>query len=336
MFDPIVLRSLGEDTARKFVTQLLTALAHLRALAGEAFGFGGKRLPGVETHLWVREVSRIERAVTPTEDGQVFRFADDGHIGAEDSAVWLPAIYCRECGRAGWMTALEPGTDAVVLDGAEIRKASVDKPELPRPLIDATNEYRRAVAEGMEPGAFDGEDGKRALMWFHTSTRTLITSEPSDEDRAEGRSVPVLTYAGLNATEYAREQVCPNCGGAGRGALHRFACTGPAPEILPCTSEEQEFAAAAERINHWLDADNASEVRIGVMCRTRGQLSRVVAGLADHGIDAVQTKKRRTRLPRTSQRDDHARRQGNGVHPRHPHGRGQRHHAGALPPQAPL
>ena len=212
MFDPIVRRSLGEDTAREFVTHLLTAVAHLRALAGEAYGFGGKRLPGVETHLWVREVSRIERAVTPTEDGQVFRFADDGHIGTEDSAVWLPAIYCRECGRAGWMTALEPGTDAVVLDGGTIRKASVDKPELPRPLIDATNEYRRAVAEGMEPGAFDGEDGKRALMWFHTSTRTLSTSEPSDEDRAEGRSVPVLTYSGLNAADYAREQVCPNCG----------------------------------------------------------------------------------------------------------------------------
>ena len=82
----------------------------------------------------------------------------------------------------------------------------------------------------------------------------------------------------------------PELWGAGRGALHRFACTGPAPEILPCTSEEQELATAAERINHWLDADNASVVRIGVMCRTRGQLSRVVAGLADHGIDAMQTK----------------------------------------------
>ena len=212
MFDPIVLRSLGENTAREFVTHLLTAVAQLRALVGEAYKFEGKRLPGVETHLWVREVSRIERAVTPTEDGQVFRFADDGHIGADDAAVWLPAIYCRECGRAGWMTALEPGTDAVVLDGGEIRKASVDKPELQRPLIDATNEYRRVVAEGMEPGAFDGEDGKRALMWFHTSTRTLSTSEPSEEALAEGSSVPVLTYSGLGAEDYAREQVCPNCG----------------------------------------------------------------------------------------------------------------------------
>nr|WP_305082881.1 DEAD/DEAH box helicase [Corynebacterium sp. CCUG 69979] len=212
MFDPIVLRSLGEDTAREFVTHLLTAVAHVRALAGEEYGFGGKRLPGVETHLWVREVSRIERAVTPTEDGQVFRFGDDGQLGADDAAVWLPAIYCRECGRAGWMTALEPGTDAVVLDGGAIRKASVDKPELPRPLIDATNEYRRGVADGAELSAFDDEDGKRALMWFHTSTRTLSTSEPSEEARAEGSSVPVLTYSGLGAEDYARDQVCPNCG----------------------------------------------------------------------------------------------------------------------------
>ena len=64
----------------------------------------------------------------------------------------------------------------------------------------------------MEPGAFDGEDGKRALMWFHTSTRTLSTSEPSEEALAEGSSVPVLTYSGLGAEDYAREQVCPNCG----------------------------------------------------------------------------------------------------------------------------
>ena len=31
MFDPIVVRSLGETTAREFVTHLLTAVAHVRA-----------------------------------------------------------------------------------------------------------------------------------------------------------------------------------------------------------------------------------------------------------------------------------------------------------------
>ena len=214
MFDPIVVRTLGETTAREFVTHLLTALAQIRALAGEELGFGGKRLPGVETHLWVREVSRIERAVTPTEDGETFRFADDGQLGGDNAGVWLPATYCRSCGRAGWMTALEPGTDAVVLNGSEIRKASVDKPELVRPLIDATAEHREAVRQHLELTQLGDEDGNRVLMWFHTKSRTLSRTEPSEEELAEGSSVPVLTYTGLNAEELAREQTCPSCGEA--------------------------------------------------------------------------------------------------------------------------
>ena len=214
MFDSIVVRTLGETTAREFVTHLLTAVAQIRALAGEEFGFGGKRLPGVETHLWVREVSRIERAVTPTEDGETFRFADDGQLGGDNAGVWLPATYCRSCGRAGWMTALEPGTDAVVLNGAEIRKASIDKPELVRPLIDATAEHREAVKNHLELTQLGDEDGHRVLMWFHTQSRMLSRTEPSEEELAEGSSVPVLTYTGLNAEELAREETCPSCGEA--------------------------------------------------------------------------------------------------------------------------
>ena len=80
-------------------------------------------------------------------------------------------------------------------------------------------------------------------------------------------------------------------------AGYRSARSGPAPMIVTAASEEEEFAIAAGLINAWLEhAEHASEdgnrkeARIGVMCRTRGQLSRVVSGLADHGIDAVQTK----------------------------------------------
>lgn len=78
---------------------------------------------------------------------------------------------------------------------------------------------------------------------------------------------------------------------------YRSARSGPAPMIVTAVSEDEEFAVAAGLINVWLEeAERAAEegthkeVRVGVMCRTRGQLSRVVAGLADHGIDAVQTK----------------------------------------------
>ena len=78
---------------------------------------------------------------------------------------------------------------------------------------------------------------------------------------------------------------------------YRSARSGPAPVILPAASEDEEFELAAAMIHDWLeDAERAldggvrKEVRVGVMCRTRGQLSRVVSGLADHGIDAVSTK----------------------------------------------
>lgn len=209
----IVVRSIGVDDATEFVTHLLTAVAHVRALAGEEYGFGGKRLPGVETHLWVREVSRIDRAVTPTETGEVFRWSDDGRITWDDSsAVWLPACYCRTCGRAGWMTALEAGTDAMVLESGDIRRLSIEHRERTRPLIDATNELRKATESGLDLTEFSDEGGRRALMWFHTETKQLNRTAPSEREGAEGLSVPVLTYTGLTAEEHAQEQTCPSCG----------------------------------------------------------------------------------------------------------------------------
>lgn len=69
---------------------------------------------------------------------------------------------------------------------------------------------------------------------------------------------------------------------------YRSARSGPAPQIITTETEEKEFDIAAAIISTWLD--NHPDPHIGVMCRTRGQISRVVSGLAGHGIDAVQTK----------------------------------------------
>ena len=71
---------------------------------------------------------------------------------------------------------------------------------------------------------------------------------------------------------------------------YRSARSGPRPQLVLCDTPDQEFDAAAAYIRNWLDSAVIKDPRIGVMCRTRGQLSRIVAGLADHGIDAVQTK----------------------------------------------
>lgn len=71
-------------------------------------------------------------------------------------------------------------------------------------------------------------------------------------------------------------------------AGYRSARTGPQPYLVRVDSEEQEFDVADHYISQWLDSDR--DVHIGVMCRTRGQISRVVSGLADKGIDAVATR----------------------------------------------
>ncbi|GAA0208884.1 3'-5' exonuclease [Corynebacterium riegelii] len=69
---------------------------------------------------------------------------------------------------------------------------------------------------------------------------------------------------------------------------YRSARTGPDPYLVRVNSEAQEFDVAAHFISKWMDSER--DVHIGVMCRTRGQISRVVSGLADHGIDAVATR----------------------------------------------
>ena len=71
-------------------------------------------------------------------------------------------------------------------------------------------------------------------------------------------------------------------------AGYRSARTGPQPYLVWVDSEQQEFEVADHFISRWLDSEK--DVHIGVMCRTRGQISRVVSGLADHGIDAVATR----------------------------------------------
>ena len=71
-------------------------------------------------------------------------------------------------------------------------------------------------------------------------------------------------------------------------AHYRSARSGPQPYPVRVDSEAQEFDVADHFISKWMDSD--TDVHIGVMCRTRGQISRVVAGLADKGIDAVATR----------------------------------------------
>lgn len=204
-------RIVGEAKAEEFLTHALTAMAQLRARYGERDAWGGKRLPGVETHLWVREVSRIDRALGAGDSDSVFRWSDDG-TSDDDSAHWLPACYCRSCGRSGWMTSLEQGTDAPIMNEQEIRKNSMEHARRQRPLLDATAEQRAAIKAGRDVVGPRSSGDHSSVLWMHASNRELSSRRPTAAEEESGSSIPVLTLIGRDADDLAEQQVCPSCG----------------------------------------------------------------------------------------------------------------------------
>lgn len=195
-----------------FVEYLLSYASSLRAQLGDRDGWDGKILPGVDVHLWVREISRIDRAIGG--DTALFRWYDDGPVGAltEHTDEWLPACYCRHCGRSGWMTSLEAGTDAPVMKSQETRDRSITQKERQRPLLDATGELAQAEATGAELASLRPIGSQSGVVWLNASTRTLSSAQPSDQDIEEATAIPVLTWTGDEAEDLAVAEACPSCG----------------------------------------------------------------------------------------------------------------------------
>ncbi|OFK70254.1 DEAD/DEAH box helicase [Corynebacterium sp. HMSC074A09] len=210
VFPANVLRS-HRELAVEFLSLTLSFIAYVRAKLGAALGWDGKKFPGVELHLWVREISRIDRAVASSSRSSVFRWSDDGGMGAHTVQVagdapkaWLPAIYCRHCGRSGWMLAEQPGGDTYVTAPQEIRRIAISAPERQRPLIDATSEVAQGVTRA------EGESSR--VAWLNLDLPGLTPQAPDSETMEESPVVPVLVYSGEDAEERAKAQQCPSCG----------------------------------------------------------------------------------------------------------------------------
>ncbi|MFF5199441.1 DEAD/DEAH box helicase [Micromonospora parva] len=120
----------------------------------------GRPLLNIETHLWVRAVSRLLRGTSHQAAfgwyGEAPReldpYATDADVVVADNRYpRLPAIYCRHCGRSGWM-ALSPEKDPQELetDPDKIYRASVgrDKRRV-RALIAATEDEVRQRSRGL-------------------------------------------------------------------------------------------------------------------------------------------------------------------------------------------
>lgn len=179
------------DIRIRFLEFVVAMLSHVRAESGRA-------ALGVEVHLWIRELSRVDRAVRAAAE---YRWADDGT--SIDEELYLPAVFCRHCGRSGWGARLAPtGTTLDVTDEA-IRADHAAGASRFRALISAPAEAQVA-------------GGVHGVRWFHLDHRELLdtTPDPQSPDVVDGRVLPVLTLIGPDADEQSKNDTCPACGTA--------------------------------------------------------------------------------------------------------------------------
>lgn len=206
--------------AERYLTHVLGALSHMRAAITATDSVAGRRLPSIEAHLWVRELTRLDRAVATTvrfrwhDDGLGALPEDAGEAGSLAAEDHLPAVFCRHCGRAGWMTAYEPGTETPQFSAAAIRKSSINDRTAVRALIAADQEVDAALAEGMLLSQVRGSrDSTTSLMWLDPTQSRLHSAEAVDPSTdADPRIVPVLLHTGAAAKELSERETCPACG----------------------------------------------------------------------------------------------------------------------------
>jgi ATP-dependent helicase YprA (DUF1998 family) len=176
----------------RFLEFVFAMLSHVRAEAG-------RHALGVDVHLWIRELSRVDRAVRAATE---YRWSDDGAL-ADDNELYLPAVYCRHCGRSGWGARLAPTGSALDVTDEAIRADHAAGASRFRALISAP-------AEAQVAGGVDG------MRWFHLDHRELLdtTPDPESVDVVDGRVLPVLTLMGPDADEQSKDDVCPACSAA--------------------------------------------------------------------------------------------------------------------------
>ncbi|MBJ7339772.1 DEAD/DEAH box helicase [Mycolicibacterium sp.] len=179
------------DSRIRFLEFVVAMLSHVRAEAGRA-------ALGVDVHLWIRELSRVDRAVRAAAE---YRWADDGT--SVDDDLYLPAVFCRHCGRSGWGARLAPTGSTLDVTDEAIRADHAAGAARFRALISAP-------AEAQVAGGVDG------LRWFHLDHREILdsTPDPQGPDVVDGRVLPVLTLTGPDADEQSRNDTCPACGTA--------------------------------------------------------------------------------------------------------------------------
>ncbi len=187
----------------QFIAQVVAMLGHIRADTAI-----GRRALSVDAHLWIRELTRIDRAADTTA---TFRWSDDGPPIAGDDFEEIrpsfPAVYCRHCGRSGWGVGLAPAGLSLATEDDSIRRNHAQHEGRFRALIHAPTEAERDQRDGATT---------QGLAWFAVRARNLQQQRPDDDDPdlVDGWILPVLTTVGPDADQDAKDDTCPACGQA--------------------------------------------------------------------------------------------------------------------------
>lgn len=191
------------------VTEALTRFLALLSIARRPVGGRERPLFSIDAQLWIREVTRLLRAVqheprfswldSPSggapsgglghPQGPGEETIDDETTSDEPRSaptVDLPAVSCRRCGHSGWMATVTELSGTLEVNPASVYEAAV----------------RRSPAVRVMLRAHDGDDG---IAHLDPVGRRLL------EQPCEG-TVPVLVTAG---EQEARRQTCPACGEVG-------------------------------------------------------------------------------------------------------------------------
>jgi ATP-dependent helicase YprA (DUF1998 family) len=213
---PEILELLPREGAREWgealhrpSEQAASALARFVALLSLARDpqHPNRPLLTIETHLWVRAVSRLLRTVTREPafwwDGEPLRGPDqsgaDRNPGVADlrHPLLLPAVYCRHCGRSGW-AAISPERDPtdLVIDPDKIYRAGITQDQRRMRYFLAATDAERARGNG--------------VLILDPVNRRIRPFDPSRDHDDLGDKIAVV--GDLSDTRGAIVDRCPACG----------------------------------------------------------------------------------------------------------------------------
>ncbi|MFD6095194.1 DEAD/DEAH box helicase [Nocardiopsis flavescens] len=220
--------------APELTAEALSRYVALLSLARDPDVPDGERdrpLVTVETHLWVRSVSRLLRAVSDrpafTWHGEVAAPVGTETVTGTLGRAHLPAVYCRHCGRSGWAAVSPESTPSDLVSQPEkIYHKSVTEKRYLRPLMHAT------LKEATETTA---DQTVRVLHSSGTHVRPVAPADIAAYSAGELDGVFVLTDVRHDKEAFrdAENDRCPVCDadqgtrflGSGLAALASVAVT---------------------------------------------------------------------------------------------------------------